>query len=60
MAAGERRPVRDSMFHNAGTLRTAEEIGTSPFGVATTKSVIPWTSGVTPVAMVVQMTGEEL
>ncbi len=48
------------MFHRAGTLRTAEEMGTSPWGVATTKSVMPWTWGVTPVATVVQITGEEL
>ena len=48
------------MFQSAGTLRTAEETGTSPRGVGTTKSVMPCTSGVTPVAIVVQMTGEEL
>ncbi len=53
-------PWRESMFQRAGTRRTVEEIGTSPRGVATTKSVMPWASGVTPVAIVVQMTGEEL
>ncbi|HUP22487.1 MAG TPA: hypothetical protein VNB06_06055, partial [Thermoanaerobaculia bacterium] len=48
------------MFQRAGTRRTAELTGTSPRGVGTTKSVMPCRSGDTPVAMVVQMTGDLL
>ena len=48
------------MFQIAGTLRTSDEMGTSPCGVGTTKSVIPCSRGVTPVAIVVQITGDEL
>src|SRR5579864_2751230 len=48
------------MVHSAGTRRTADETGTSPWSLGTTKSVMPCSAGVTPVAMVVQITGEAL
>ncbi len=46
------------MFQIAGTFLTLEETGTSPSVVGTTKLVMPWRAGRTPVAMLVQMTGE--
>ncbi len=51
-------PAVVSMFQSAGTLRTREDTGTSPSGVGIANPVMPWTSGTTPVATVVQMTGE--
>jgi hypothetical protein len=46
------------MFHSAGTLRKVEATGTSPVGVATTKSSMPCWRAFMPVAIVVQITGE--
>jgi hypothetical protein len=52
------RPAAVIMFHRAGTRRSEEETGCSPFSVGTKNSLMPWTSGGTPVATVVQITGE--
>jgi hypothetical protein len=55
----ERRRSDDSMFQIAGTRRMAEETGTSPWAVASTNPVMPCTGGRTPVATVLQITGDD-
>lgn len=60
LSTATRRPVALSMFHNAGTRRCRDETGAFPFSVVVTKPLIPWTSGRTPVAMVVQIMGDAM
>ncbi len=54
------RPEEDATFQTAGTARDSPEIGTfwPLFGSTSWKSRIRWTSGPTPVATVVQTTGD--
>ena len=47
------------MFHSAGTRRSVEETGTSPWSVAATNPVMPCTEGTAPVATVLQITGDD-
>ena len=54
-----RSRAREAMFHSAGTRRCEDETGTIPCVVFATKSMIPCSSGVRPVAIVVQITGDE-
>ena len=53
-----RPPVAVTMFQRAGTRRRVDDTGWSPLAVGTTNSVMPCTSGMTPVATEVQITGE--
>src|ERR1017187_5529169 len=55
-------PFADARFQIAGTLRDRPEIGSFArvFGSSSSKSSTPWSTGVRPVATVVQMRGEDI
>ena len=55
-------PFADARFQIAGTFRDRPEMGSRArvFGSSSWKSVTPWSTGVRPVAIVVQMSGEAI
>src|SRR5258705_5944940 len=55
-------PISVKMFHNAGTFRTRDEIGTfwPVEGSFTRKSTTPCSSGLRPVATVVHKSGDRI
>ncbi len=56
------RPFAEARFQIAGTRRERPEIGrrVPVFGSSSWKSVTPWSTGVRPVAIVVQMSGDAI